>query len=87
MASVDPPEKNRDFAREHGEGVVILSDPDKRVARAYGVLNEAGYAQRQTFYIDTDGIIRHVDRSVAAAGHGGAIAEQLGALGFPRRSD
>ncbi len=87
MASGDPPEQNRDVAREHGGDVVILSDPDKKVARAYGVLSEAGYALRQTFYIDLDGIIRHVDRSVSAAGHGGDIAGQLGALGFPKRSE
>lgn len=86
MASVDAPEKNADFARQHGEGVVILSDPEKTAARAYGVLAEAGYAKRQTFYIDPDGVIRHVDRNVSAAGHGAEIAQQLGALGFPRRS-
>ena len=87
MASVDPPARNADFAREHGEGVVILSDPQKKIARAYGVLAEAGYARRETFYIDPDGIIRHVDRKVSAAGHGADIARQLGALGFPRRSE
>lgn len=87
MASVDAPAKNADFARQHGEGVVILSDPEKQTARAYGVLAEAGYAKRQTFYIDPDGIIRHVDRNVSAAGHGADIARQLGALGFPKRSE
>ena len=85
MASVDTPEQNRAFARQHGGATVVLSDPEKTAAAAYGVLSERGYAKRTTFYIDPDGIIRHVDRDVSAAGHGPEIARQLEALGFPRR--
>ena len=84
MVSVDGPQKNRDFAREHGGAAVVLSDPSRKAARAYSVLSEAGYAQRHTFYIDPDGLIRHVDRSVSASTHGAEIARQLAALGFPR---
>lgn len=84
MVSVDTPERNRDFAREHGGATVVLSDPSQQAARAYGVLSEAGYAQRHTFYIDSDGLIRAVDRSVSASAHGAEIARQLAALGFPR---
>lgn len=84
MASVDAPEKNRDFAKSIDANFVILSDPTKDVARSYGVLSPSGYARRQTFYIDADGVIRHIDRSVSPGGHGQEIADRLASLGFPR---
>ena len=37
-ASVDPPEKNAEFAKSLGLDFPILSDPAKTTARAYGVL-------------------------------------------------
>lgn len=83
MASVDSPEKNADFARAHGGATVVLSDPTKEAARAYGVLSPSGHAQRHTFYIDSDGLIRYVDRSVAAGTHGAEVASRLAGLGFP----
>ena len=46
----------------------ILSDPDKKVANEYGVINPArGFANRWTFYIDKDGKIAAVDKKVNAA--------------------
>ena len=60
MASVDSPERNAEFAKSLGANFVILSDPDKTAARAFGVLSDAGYAKRWTFYIDSEGIIRHI---------------------------
>ena len=59
-ASVDTPEQNaRNSPSRSSLDYPILSDPDKSVAKAYGVLNpERGFANRWTFYIDKDGIIR-----------------------------
>ena len=86
MASLDPPERNAEFAREMGANFPLLSDPDAAVARAYGVASEKRpFARRWTFYIDPDGIVRHVDRDVSASKHGGEIAAKLADLGFPRR--
>ena len=85
MVSLDPPERNRDFAEASHANFGLLSDPTKQVARAYGVLSESGdYARRWTFYIDRHGIIRHDDREVSASSHGAEIARRLAALGFPR---
>jgi alkyl hydroperoxide reductase subunit AhpC len=45
----------------------IVSDPDRAISAAYGVLLPAGVALRGLFIIDREGIIRHVtmnDRSV-----------------------
>ena len=65
---------------------MLLSDPDKRVAKDYGVLALGGlYAKRWTFYIDSDGVIREIDKEVRVESAGQDIAEKLDALGFPRR--
>jgi thioredoxin-dependent peroxiredoxin len=65
-ASVDPidgEKGNSAFAKSLGLEYPILSDPDKTTAKAYGVLNPAGaYAQRWTFYIDKEGIIKEIDK-------------------------
>ena len=64
----------------------LLSDPTRNTAQAYGVLGLGGlFTKRWTFYIDPEGIVRHVDRKVKPSHHGGEIAAQLQALGFPRK--
>ena len=45
MASVDTPEKNKAFAEQEKANFPLLSDPDKTVATAYGVLNARGVAR------------------------------------------
>jgi len=79
-ASVDAPEVNARFAASLDLDFPILSDPTKRVARAYGVLASSGFASRWTFYIGVDGRILAVDRSVSAASHGQTIAARLAEL-------
>lgn len=84
MASVDDPETNARFAKSLGLDFAILSDPSRATARAYGVVSgDGGYAQRVTFYIDTHGTIRAIDREVDTGTHGPAIAARLRELGFP----
>ena len=86
MASVDPPDTNKAFAESLSADFPILSDPDKQVAKAYGVLPEGGeYASRWTFYIGPDGKILHVDRQVKAASHGEEVAARLAALGVEKQ--
>ena len=86
LASVDTPEKNADFAKEHGAEQVVLSDPSSETARAYGVVGPGGlYASRWTFYIDADGRIAEIDKSVSTSTAGQDIARKLGELGFPSR--
>jgi peroxiredoxin Q/BCP len=63
-ASVDKPEDNKKFAEDLKLDYPILSDPDKTVATAYGVLSQRGFASRWTFYIDKEGIIRSIDKGV-----------------------
>lgn len=87
MVSLDDPQKNLEFARSLDGNFPLLSDPDKVVAKAYGVSGFAGlYAKRWTFYIDVDGIIRYIDKDVHSDTAGQDIAKRLAQLGFARRS-
>src|SRR5262245_36741423 len=80
MAIVDPIEKNTEFAKAKsvtlGQGAnqqvvekkeadfPLLSDPSKDIAKAYGVLNDRGVANRWTFYIDKNGKISYIEKTV-----------------------
>jgi peroxiredoxin Q/BCP len=82
---VDSQDTNRRFAEELRLDYPILSDPDKTVAAAYGVLNESGqYARRWTFYIDSGGTIRKIDQQVKPASSGMDIVKNLEELRIPR---
>jgi peroxiredoxin Q/BCP len=72
--SLDSQERNRKFAQETGATFPLLSDTDKEVARAYGVLSFTRlFANRVTFVIDKDGIIRHIDEGSDAIDPSGAM--------------
>ncbi|HEX7037558.1 MAG TPA: peroxiredoxin [Pseudomonadales bacterium] len=86
MASVDDVDTNSRFAEAQKADFPLLADPDKTVARAYGVLlPEYDLAARQTFYIGKDGRILAIDREVKPETAAQDIAATLGELGIPRR--
>jgi peroxiredoxin Q/BCP len=66
MASVDDADTNKKFAEQEGADFPILSDPDKQVATAYGVLGPTGLAKRWTFYIGGDGKLLHIEKATGA---------------------
>ena len=76
-ASVDEAEQNKKFAEELELDYPILSDPSKETAKAFGVLNERGMANRWTYYIDKNGKIAAVDQKVNTENHGKDIAAKL----------
>jgi len=80
-ASVDDAEQNKKFAESLNLDYPILSDPTRETAKAYGVLNERGMANRWTFYIDKNGKIAHIDQKVNTENHGNDIATELKNLG------
>ena len=80
--SVDTVADNQKFAAKYDFDYPILSDPDKTVARAYGVLGPRGFAQRWTFYIDKDGVIRAIDKTINTTQAGLDAAAKLKALGI-----
>jgi thioredoxin-dependent peroxiredoxin len=78
--SVDDPETNREFAAYLGSDLPILSDPDKSVARAYGVMTTSGFPARWTFYIGRDGRILAIDKHVRTATSGADITLVLDSM-------
>jgi len=85
MASVDPLEDNVGFAEETGADFPLLSDPDKTVAKAYGVLHTLGFAKRHTVYISPEGRVLKVDRDVKPKTSAEDMAATLGELGIALR--
>lgn len=66
VITYEPPETHREFSNQYSIGYPLLSDPDTRYVRAFGILNksyEAGHMAHGVphpgiFVIDRDGIIR-----------------------------
>jgi len=83
---VDDAETNRKFAESLDADYPILSDADKRVANAYGVLGATGFSSRWTFYVGPDGRILDIDKKVSARTAGEDVARRLGELGVRRKS-
>jgi peroxiredoxin Q/BCP len=52
------------------------------VAAAYGVMSPRGFANRWTFYIDKDGVIKEIDKKVNIAKAGADIAAKVKELGL-----
>jgi peroxiredoxin Q/BCP len=82
-ASVDTPDYNKKFAESLNCDYPILSDPDKLVAKAYGVVHEGrAVPERWTFYIDKEGVIREVDKKVNTDNAAADAAAKLKELGI-----
>ncbi len=88
MVSVDDPETNKRFADEHQADFPMLSDPERSVATAYGVLSPPNparpdaplRARRWTFYIGADGKIIFIDKMVRTGTAGEDLASKLAEL-------
>ena len=62
----------------------ILSDPDKGVAKSYGVVTaKRELPHRWTYYVDAEGKILYIDRSVNTHSAGADVAARLKRLGVP----
>ena len=85
-ASTDPAKKNKEFAESLDADYPILSDPEGKVASAYGIYNpERNAAQRVTFIIDEQGKIAAIDQGVKTETHGADIAAKLKELGVKKK--
>jgi peroxiredoxin Q/BCP len=82
---VDAPDVNKKFAESVDADYPILSDPEKTVATAYGVLSPSGRARRWTFYIGGDGKILFIDKQVRPATAGEDLVRKLEELGVPKK--
>jgi peroxiredoxin Q/BCP len=84
MASTDSLEDNTAFAEKNEASFPILADEDGSMSEAYGVLGSSGLANRVTFYIDPEGRIVKIDRSVNVRTAGEQLVENLEELDAPR---
>ena len=84
MASVDEIDKNKTFANEQKANFPLLSDPKKKAAKAYDVLNMFGVASRVTFYIGKNGKILHIDEDVKPKTSAEDIAANLAKVGVAK---
>src|SRR5688572_21197974 len=80
-ASVDEEALNKQFSDKLQLDYPLLSDPSKETAKAYGVLNDRGMANRWTYYIDKNGKIAHIDQQVKVDTYGQTVAAKLKELG------
>jgi len=80
-ASVDRPETNLKFATRLELDYPILSDPGKKVARAYGVLRAGLFASRKTIVIDREGRVAHIEDKVSPKTAGEDLVALLTGLG------
>jgi len=84
--SVDSEETNKTFAQSLGVDYPLLSDPSKRIAVAYGVVDQdQPFASRWTFFVGPDGRILYIDKRVSPATHGRDIVQKLAELGIAKR--
>ena len=67
---------------------LLLSDPGKEVAKAYGVVTpERELPFRWTYYIGPDGKVLYIDKEVKPASAGADVAARLKALGVSTTSE
>lgn len=85
MASVDPLDDNRAFAKKTKADFPMLSDPTKATGKAYDVLNFVQVASRVTFYISKQGKILKIDEDISPRTAAEDIASNLGKLKIEKR--
>jgi peroxiredoxin Q/BCP len=93
MVSVDKPEDNKKFAEQEQANFPMLSDPEMKVADAYGVLPPVNparpdaprYARRWMFFIGPDGKILHIETTQHTADAGAFLAAKLAELGVKKK--
>lgn len=87
-ASCDSVKDNTAFAKKLELDYPILSDPEKNVARQFGVVSAIRpFPQRWTYVIGLDGKVLHVDKKVKAGDHGKDIVARLEELKIPKKSE
>jgi alkyl hydroperoxide reductase subunit AhpC len=74
--SFRPSDFNKSLCEKESLSFQLLSDPDRAVIKRYGVFNEQdNCAQRVTFLVDKEGVLRYADRKVNPAAHGKDLAQ------------
>ena len=84
MASTDSLEDVTGFAEQNEANFPVLSDADKSASKAFGVLSAMGFAKRWTYYVDAEGTVIYIDKSVSPSTAGPDLAANLERLGLGR---
>jgi peroxiredoxin Q/BCP len=81
--STNSAESHDRFATNNELEFPLLADTDATMAKAFGVLKSSGkMAERTTFLIDTDGVVRAVWPKVSITGHTTEILDRIEELGL-----
>jgi peroxiredoxin Q/BCP len=76
--STNGAESHDRFATNNELEFPLLVDTDAKIAKAFGVLKSSGrMAERATFLIDRDGVVRAVWPRVSITGHTGEILDKI----------
>jgi thioredoxin-dependent peroxiredoxin len=82
--SADSPDKQKKFQDKYELPYTLLSDPDKKICKAFDVIKDKNmYGKivkgiaRTTFVIDGEGKIQHIFNNVKAEGHAEEVLEYL----------
>jgi peroxiredoxin Q/BCP len=82
--SADPPKAQKKFQEKYSLPYTLLSDEDKKICNAFGVIKEKNmYGKkvkgiaRTTFIIGPDGKIAHIFNNVKAEGHAEEVLAYL----------
>jgi len=73
--STDDVELHKQFQKKYNLSFTLLSDPEKKVTKLYGVKNLFGLADRVTFVIDKEGVIKRIFPHVDASHHSEELLE------------
>jgi peroxiredoxin len=97
--SADPVQRQADFDARHSLGFPLLSDPDRQLARRFGVKRPGPlFNKRATFVIDTDRRVLatiasemnmnvHADKAIAALRSRPAVTDERSLVGEVQRSE
>jgi peroxiredoxin Q/BCP len=78
--STDDLESHKQFQKKYRLNFTLLSDPEKEVTKLYGVKNLFGLADRATFVIDKEGVIRKIFPHVDVSHHSEELLEFVSQL-------
>ena len=79
-ASADTVELNQQFTDKNMYTYPLLSDADKKLVTALGILNPKGFANRVTYIVDKEGKIAKVYDKVTPKGHAAEVLKDVKAL-------
>ncbi len=75
--STDKLADQQKFTEKESLNFPLFADPEKKAAKAFGVLNDRGVANRWTFIIDKNGVVRKIYSKVNPATHPDEVVEYV----------